>query len=97
MFRVSEIFQKIQEIPGLSNQLVYQLTDEFLLNPRLFLETYQQCFLKILKYGSKCSKKNMDKYDKLTEKFFNYLQNNYISKNNIPEPFKSKKHIYEYL
>ena len=39
----------------------------------------------------------MDKYDKLTEKFFNYLQNNYIAKNNIPEPFQSKKDVYEYF
>ena len=39
----------------------------------------------------------MDKYDKLTEKFFNYLQNIYIGKNVLPENFPTKLDMYFYF
>ena len=42
----------------------------------------------------KAPRKLVEKYEKLSERFFVHLNKMYLKKNKIPEPFKTKSDIY---
>lgn len=86
MQKIGNIFSEIQEGASVSNSNIYSLIDEFSKNSSNFINGLEQCYLKILKMGSKSNKKPVEKFEKVTEKFFNLLHQESLNE-------KSKKKI----
>lgn len=72
MQKIGDIFTEIQEGGNISNKQVYLLIEEFTKNPTVLINGLEQCYLKIIKMGSR-SKKPVEKFEKITEKFFHLI------------------------
>jgi hypothetical protein len=88
MQKIGDIFNEIQEGANISNKQVYNLIDEFVKNQTTFINGLEQCYLKIIKMGSTSAKKPVEKFEKITEKFFQLIYQeatNSKSKKNVDE------------
>jgi len=73
MQKIGDIFSEIQEGASVSNKLTYNLIEEFISGPTNFINGLEQCYLKIIKLGSKANKKPIERFEKITEKFFDLI------------------------
>jgi len=88
MQKIGDIFAEIQEGASITNKQIYYLIDEFVKNPTTLINGLEQCYLKIIKMGSKSAKKPVEKFEKITEKFFHLIYQeatNTKSRKNIDE------------
>lgn len=83
---IGNIFSEIQDAGSVNNKMIYSLIEEFVANPNHFLRGMEQCYLKICKGCSRAHKKQLEKFEKITEKFFQiFLQE---AKNSTDEKTK---------
>ena len=86
MQRIGNIFSQIQDGATVSNTHIYSLIDEFQKNPTNLINGLEQCYLKILKMGTKANRKPVEKFEKVTEKLFHLMYQEAVDE-------KSKKKI----
>jgi len=67
---IGNVFAEIQDAGTVNNKIIYTLIDEFVESPNNFLRGMEQCYLKICKMGTRANKKPIEKFEKITEKFF---------------------------
>lgn len=67
---IGNIFAEIQDAGSVNNKMIYSLVEEFAENPNNFLRGMEQVYLKICKGCSRAHKKQLEKFEKITEKFF---------------------------
>ncbi len=80
MQEVGDLFYSVQESHTISNKTVFALIENYESNQRKFLLSLEQCYLRILKFLSGLRmnpKKILDRYEKLTEKFFQTIKEKY--------------------
>jgi len=73
------------------------MIDEYEKEQTRFINALEQCYLKILKSMMSikmATRKQYEIYEKLTEKFFSTLHNNYIKKNNEKSQVLEKEEIF---
>jgi len=73
MQKIGDIFSEIQEGANVSNKLIYNLIDEFTNSATNLINGLEQCYLKIIKMGSRSNKKPIERFEKITEKFFSLI------------------------
>lgn len=79
MQSIGDAFSFIQEFNSIPNKTILTLTDQYKKKPTQFINSLEQCFIKIMKSMSDLKtapKKQYEIFEKLTEKFFNSLHNN---------------------
>lgn len=79
MQNIGDVFSYIQENNSIPNKTILTLMDQYKKKPTHFINSLEQCFIKIMKSMLElktASKKQYEIFEKLTEKFFNNLHNN---------------------